>query len=1318
VLLGSLFSSSLSQAANAEPKVVASGEDFVLLEVEIDDIETVHSKVNGRSVSRVHLAGSEREYLPGHPDLPIISFALAVPPCDQINLDYTTTGTREREIDYVPPVPTVIPTHEVGAATRYSFEEGSPYESEGYTPKSAAEIRSVSWMRDCRIADVVVYPVSYNHADRMLRTLGTVTLRISFQNPRPGPVAGVADDMWENLYRNLVVNYEDSKRWRRKHSGDPKSLVVDGFTTSSNWAKLYVEEEGLYKLTGSDLSEAGISGPISVSSLRIFWGGGFPRPVPISDPRPRWMPECTIHLQDSDSDGLLDDDDYLIFHGLGPDNWKHHMEPIDGEVEEEAFYENPYVNESTYWLTWESSGGGGFQEPSHRMNQIDGSPTGGSPPGTFKYRVHVKRNVAFDLSGKTDDWFWVVLKDHPIFSTARITVKTPGYEGGEALIRTKLYGATFERFTNPDHRVQVFVNDVLSMDITWDGKTITEDSTMVNSLVDGSNEVRLYLPAGWPDPQYKEEVYLEWIEVEYDRDYMAGDDFLMFPAASSGEESYRIDGFSGSAVVVIRVDDKYNCSFVEGAEVNSTGNGFEIEFSDQADSSSRYLVSGPEAILSVAAIEIDEVTNHRNAMNSADYVVVCYDEFVEAIEPLLSLRSSRDGYQTYVAKISDLFDEFAWGMADPAAIRDFIANCDSIWQETPDFLFLVGDATYDHRNYASSSVDYVPSFHGFTSSYGDVYATDDWFVCLDPQGRDRPDLGVGRLPARSVSMLEMLVDKVYNYETSPPMSAWKNNVLLIGDDELHLDDIEYHHTEQIERFAEEKLPSAIDKTKVYLMEYPCDIPDCPQGTTKSQARAALLQAWNEGALIVNYTGHGSEIVMADERVFSFEDIESLQNGEMLAFLMAPSCKVNRFDQASGEALGEAILLASDKGSVASFASTRDSGAFSNTALADRVIEALFGGSEIYPTVALPLSLAITSAKAVGDWHNNQEFVLLGDPAMILAAPSGRVEFDPAGTDTLFVRKGVFSFKGSVGSSEDLSGGMTEIVARGATDTTIYINPEEPYGNAKYVLPGEVIFDGRGSVSAADSITGAFVVPLGSEEGKLGRLRIYAHKNFDDAVGMVSNIETSGEATSTDEEGPSIWLGFGGSSVVAPDAILEIVLRDESGINTLGGDYPITVTLNDSNEPYDVTGDFQYNDGSYQEGTVEFRLPDLWSGEHTVEVEAYDNLNLGSTESLVFTVTTTGGIRHVANYPNPFEADTYFIFTLMESAEIEIEIFTVGGRLIRTLDDIAGNAGQNQVYWDGRDDEGDELANGVYLYKIIADGRTGTVDAIGKAMLAR
>jgi flagellar hook assembly protein FlgD len=91
------------------------------------------------------------------------------------------------------------------------------------------------------------------------------------------------------------------------------------------------------------------------------------------------------------------------------------------------------------------------------------------------------------------------------------------------------------------------------------------------------------------------------------------------------------------------------------------------------------------------------------------------------------------------------------------------------------------------------------------------------------------------------------------------------------------------------------------------------------------------------------------------------------------------------------------------------------------------------------------------------------------------------------------------------------------------------------------------------------------------------------------------------------------------------------------------------------------------------------------------------------------------VQNLVNYPNPFKDDTQFTFELTQSAEAEIKIYTVAGRLIRTLRPGILPAGYNQVYWDGKDADGDGLANGVYLYKITAKaakpGSSGTASEI-------
>jgi len=168
-------------------------------------------------------------------------------------------------------------------------------------------------------------------------------------------------------------------------------------------------------------------------------------------------------------------------------------------------------------------------------------------------------------------------------------------------------------------------------------------------------------------------------------------------------------------------------------------------------------------------------------------------------------------------------------------------------------------------------------------------------------------------------------------------------------------------------------------------------------------------------------------------------------------------------------------------------------------------------------------------------------------------------------------------------------------------------------------------------------------------------------------------------------------------------------------------------IRDEGDSTDVTSSFVYDVGSYQSGIVDLDLPSLSYGAHTIEVAASDNMGNRSTGELWFEIVSAADfeVRNVANYPNPFpdggEIGTWLMFQLPGPANVRIDIFTVGGRRVRTLDDIPASAGANQVYWDGLDVVGDELANGVYLYRIhaVSEGYRGDkAEAIGRAVIMR
>jgi flagellar hook assembly protein FlgD len=122
-------------------------------------------------------------------------------------------------------------------------------------------------------------------------------------------------------------------------------------------------------------------------------------------------------------------------------------------------------------------------------------------------------------------------------------------------------------------------------------------------------------------------------------------------------------------------------------------------------------------------------------------------------------------------------------------------------------------------------------------------------------------------------------------------------------------------------------------------------------------------------------------------------------------------------------------------------------------------------------------------------------------------------------------------------------------------------------------------------------------------------------------------------------------------------------------------------------------------------------PDLSDGSHSLTISSMNSLSVKAADvSKDFEVSSEPKIMDLYNYPNPFKNDTYFTFKLTQIPDqLKIRIYTVAGRLIKQFSLTSENLNYdfNRIYWDGRDEDGDLVANGVYLYKVImsANGKT-------------
>jgi hypothetical protein len=271
----------------------------------------------------------------------------------------------------------------------------------------------------------------------------------------------------------------------------------------------------------------------------------------------------------------------------------------------------------------------------------------------------------------------------------------------------------------------------------------------------------------------------------------------------------------------------------------------------------------------------------------------------------------------------------------------------------------------------------------------------------------------------------------------------------------------------------------------------------------------------------------------------------------------------------------------------------------------------------------------------------------------------------------------------------------------------------------FEILGEVLFRGKSSVDNGE-FQFSFVVPkdVGMEIDN-GKFSFYSNdtSNNLDKSGYNTSIQIGGinEDAEEDNIGPEIQIFLNDESFVSggitnesPNLIVK--LSDDNGINTssgVGHDIVATIDSDDINSII-LNNYYEADVDDYKNGTVSYQLDNLQPGLHTLKIKAWDvynNSSISEIDFMVFDENEKLVLDKVLNYPNPFIDFTEFWFNHNSSSllDVKIEIFTISGRLVKTIignTNFSGNSNFSREFiWDGRDDFGDKVAKGVYVYRL-------------------
>ncbi len=1224
----------------------------------------------------------------GKPWLPVKYVHLGVPTGSQVRM--TVLGTEDSTLTDL----TVAPVPKVGgdSISSYSWRTDEEfYSRDRVYPEKRAEVVEVGLLRNQRVAKLRLFPCQYNPRKRRLTWHRKLRVRVDFSPGRGKGVPILRRDPFEPVYRSTLLNYEQAKSFRRAAPSRAPVLLQQG-----PWYKLSTVKEGLYRITYSDLEKAGISpGGVDPRTIKIYNGGSRVLPYELSAPKPDTIPyQIAIYVR-GEEDGSLDEEDYILFYGLSLHGWGKNVVPDypSGDV---SLYYNPYADTNCYWLTW-----GG--ERGDRMTTRDGSIVHFNPyePSTFEDTAHVEEDRLCPAHSGFG-WIWDagLLREESKESVTRdYWAEVHGVAGAETS-RTvfALYGADSDYPLN--HAVRIRVNGELYSDTVWAGSDDRRVFVYGRGLgvTSGLNRFTIEIYRDSLDLS-ADNIYLDYFEVFYRREYDARENRLKFSTSGNPiDTTYEFSiGNLGEYSVVLDVTDPFRPVRLLNLLISPS----RVRFQDRVDTPRAYF--GACDFLSPLRITRSWWRSLRD-FSGVDWVAICYDSFLDALGPLTEWRKSNllgiANPAVRAVKLSEVYDNFSWGIPDVTAIRDFLKYAYENWNRAPAWCFLVGAGTFDYKNRCqlANRKNFMPPYESGDDVVGDFsllhgnWSYDDWFVHLT--GDDLPDIAIGRTTVESSQETRWVADKVVEYEKGD-LGVWRNRVLLIADDEFASGTTEeIVHTQDTERLYQ-LIPRDVDVVKVYLMEYE------RVGGDKPDARDDIVKYIDEGVLAGSFLGHGSYRRLTHETVvLNPRDINALRNQGRQPFFYYGSCEVGEFEREGDRSLADYMQKQRDRGGIATLGATRTTWCGPNYTLGSEILTRLLGDS------AVTIGDVTVAAKVAASGTTDRLYVLFGDPATKSGLPELNVGLTLS-SDTL---KGGQPFRVSGAVPSPLSG----YACLTAFDSEVDTFHTTPGGRTvSYVLPGSPIFKGMASVGEG-GFSQSFIVPLDLEQGNAARVSCYVWDGSRTGHGAADSLVCGIDSIGADISGPELSLLINGqpadqSSYVPPNSELVGLCSDESGINITSQQGVSMSLVIDGNvrDAIPLYEHFAYDFGSYTSGRFSYTLPALETDtSHSLRVRVSDNLKNVTTDSAVVNISSAEELelRNVMNYPNPFSKRTWFTFELNQPARVIVRVYTVRGRLIRVIEEPNCKDGFNKIPrdgWEGLDEEGDPVANGVYLYKLVA-----------------
>lgn len=1108
---------------------------------------------------------------------------------------------------------------------------------------------------------------------------------------------------------SFTLNVKSTSNAKRisKTTRSTKSFSV---LNNGKWVKVKVGETGIYKITYSELAAWGLS---NLSSISVWGNGGRKLSYMNNISSPDDLEQIPIYI-DKGSDEVFNQGDFILFFAEGPITWNY------DEGNDFFMHEvHPYSKEISYFLTTD------YSSP-ESISQIQNSLL----PVTYQTNYYdeliafEKNDTNFIKSGR--DWYG---ESFDVYSTKSFDTKLYNQEPGSSVklrIRTCARSSTNSTYS-------IFVNSTNIGSVALDGVNIGDEEADFVSVKEKSFSTpapsgNLVVELTYSKPSPAANGWLDYLTVNTRQLLTYQSKQLIFRDSKSKGTGiisrFNIQNAPSNLFIwdVTNIHSPLNIQY--------TSSGGTASFALPTDNIRQFVAFEADKALSVTLV--GEVPNQNlHGLPQSDLVIVANPSMLSQASELAELHRTNDGLSVNLVTTDQVYNEFSSGNRDVSSIRNLMRmfyNRSTSDSDSPRYLLLFGDGSYDNISDKKGNTNLIPTFQSQESlNKTQSFVSDDFFGLLDDNEGEADgllDIGIGRFPVFTTEQADVIINKIKQYYNQSSLGDWNNQLTFIGDDE----DGNIHMTDANTLADYVKTNHKIyNVQKIFFDAYPQE--STPSGNRYPDVTTAINNRVNSGALIVNYTGHGNEQWLGHEKVVMLDDVRSWRNFQKLPLFVTATCEFSRFDDYNLVSTGEWILLTPNGGGIGLLSTTRLVFSSPNFTLNYNFFKTIFSDSVTASSSKIHYRLgdAIRKTKNIsGGGYNKRNFMLLGDPALMLKYPEYKINVSAINDvpiaefkDTLQSLSKV-KISGKIinpdGSDASNYNGIASITLFDK-EKTITTLANDGGATMDFTIRDNTIYRGKASVNNG-LFSLSFIVPKDiNYRFGTGRVSFFALNGSQTAAGYNESLIVGGinKNPIQDNYGPTINIFLNDSKFVSggiadQDPKLIVQLSDSSGINTTGAGigHDLIATISGETEKSVVLNDYYKADiDSYQKGEAEIQLSNLDYGPNKIRVKAWDVFNNSSESEIDFTVSNNSKlqIKHLLNYPNPFTEKTAFYFDHNQpftDFNILIQIYSPSGKLVKTIRHQEADAGGYRIGpipWDGKDDFGDKLGRGVYFYRI-------------------